>query len=66
VFRLKVGKKGLQCFFGGKGVRVSVGRKGTRTTVSAPGTGLSYSTYKPHKKNNTLINNDLTIATQII
>lgn len=52
--RLNVGKKGLSSVsLGGKGVRVSVGRKGTRTTVSAPGTGLSYSTYKPHKKNNT-------------
>lgn len=49
--RLNVGKKGISSVsVGGKGARVSLGKKGTRTTVSAPGTGLSYSSYKPHKK----------------
>ncbi|MHA3078797.1 DUF4236 domain-containing protein [Acinetobacter sp. ANC 5502] len=52
--RLNVDKKGLSSVsIGGKGVKVNVGKKGTRTTLSAPGTGLSYSTYKPHNKNNT-------------
>lgn len=49
--RLNVGKKGISSVsVGGKGARVSLSRKGARTTVSAPGTGLSYSSYKPHKK----------------
>ncbi|KJV38198.1 DUF4236 domain-containing protein [Acinetobacter brisouii] len=52
--RLNVGKKGLSSVsLGGKGVKINVGKKGTRTTLSAPGTGLSYSSYKPHNKNNT-------------
>lgn len=49
--RLNVGKKGISSIsVGGKGARVNLGKKGTRTTLSAPGTGLSYSSYKPHKK----------------
>ena len=49
--RLNVGKKGISSVsVGGKGARINVGKKGTRTTVGLPGTGLSYSSYKPHKK----------------
>lgn len=51
--RLNVGKKGVSSVsLGGRGAKVNISKKGTRSTVSAPGTGLSFSSYKPHAKQN--------------
>lgn len=51
--KLNVSKKGISSISAGvKGARVNVGRKGTRTTVGLPGTGLSYTSYKSHRKSN--------------
>lgn len=48
--KLNLSKSGPSLSVGNKGMTFNVGGKGNRATVGLPGTGMSYSSYKSHKK----------------
>jgi hypothetical protein len=52
--RLNFSKRGTSLSLGGRGFTTNIGKRGTKTTVGLPGTGISYSTFNPRKKRNSL------------
>jgi Protein of unknown function (DUF4236) len=48
--RLNLSKSGTSLSVGRRGFTTNLSKKGAKTTVGLPGTGLSYSSYKSHKR----------------